>query len=293
MTVVPIDSRRPVLGGSTIAAAVGIDPYVSPIRLWLEMTGRIVREQSEAMALGKHLEPVIFDVLRERGYPCERTPHIELRDDAVPWLVGHPDGVRLDTHGGGIVEAKATGRPTDTLPVPHEAQVQTYMRLAGVDHALVAQLGGLTFTVWEVDYNPHLWDVLHELAESFVAHVRSDTPPPPLGHSDDRAALGLTYADVTPGKRVRETRDVRRARHELAVLLEAERRRSESIEHLRATITAYMGDADTLVSAHDDVVATWKPVTSHRLDGKRLKAERPDVHATYTQPTHSRRFLLT
>jgi predicted phage-related endonuclease len=291
VTVAVLDERRPVLGGSTIAAAAGIDPYCSPIRLWLELTGKLQREESAPMRIGKALEPAIFTLFKQDGYDVTRTPDAEVRDPFVPWLVGHPDGFGAGEWEGAVIEAKATGRPTDTLPVHHEAQVQTYMRLSGAGNALVGQLGGMTFQTWHVEYHPHLADLLLALGEEFVRHVREGVQPAPHGHPDDRDALLSAYT-VEPGGRVRETREVRDWRRELAGLLEAEKARKARIELLRARITAHMGSADTLVSLHDEVVATWKETPSRRLDVTRLRAERPDVYDAYTGETMTRRFLL-
>lgn len=291
MNVVQLDAHRQTLGGSTIAAAAGVDPYCSPIRLWLEMTGRLERPETEAMRLGRLLEPAVFGALKQDGYDVLRTPDAELRSPLWPWLVGHPDGFGQGEWDGAIVEAKTTNRPTDTLPIHHEAQVQTYMLLSGAHDAIVAQLGGLTFQTWAVEYHPHLAETLVMLGEQFMANVWEDRQPAPQGHRDDRQAL-LHAWDVQTGRKVRETREVRDARRELAALLEAEKVRHERIELLRARITAHMGDADTLVSSHDEVVATWKGTTSRRLDTKRLKSERPDVYDAYSGETTTRRFLL-
>jgi predicted phage-related endonuclease len=290
--VVDLAERRPRLGGSTIGAAAGIDPYCSPIRLWLELTGRITRAETEAMRLGRRLEPAIFEELTERGYPCTRTPDAELRDPAAPWLIGHPDGYGVGPLDGAVIDAKASGRAWETLPVQYAAQAQTYMRLAGLGEAVVAQLGGLTFTVWEVEYHPHLADVLLQLGETFMDYVRRDVQPPPAGHDDDRAALLLAHPDVTPGRKVRETREVADARRELALLTERAHAWKARVEYLRAVLTGYMGDADTLVSAHDETVATWKATSRRSLDTARLRAERPDVYEAYSTLTTGRRFLL-
>ncbi len=288
VTVTALDTRRATLGGSTIAAAVGIDPFCSPIRLWLDLTQGREREETEAMRLGKRLEPVIFEELNERGYTCTRGAPT-LYDPERPWLVGHPDGYG---EGDVIVEAKATGRASE-LPHPwHEAQVQTYMHLADVDHSIIAQLAGLTLTVWEVDRRQHLIDVLLRLAEEFIGYVRSGEQPPPAGHRDDRAALLALWPDATPGKKVRETKEVRDARRELSALLEREKAWKARVEHLRAVVTDHMGDADTLVSSHDETVATWRNTTSRRLDTAALKTRRPDVYDLYSTETTTRRLLL-
>jgi predicted phage-related endonuclease len=277
------------LGGSTIAAAAGIDPFMSPVRLWLELTGRYTREASEAMRLGKLLEPVIFHELNERGVAAVRTPGVELYDPARPWLVGHPDGL---TETREIVEAKATGRPHEELPPWWEAQAQTYMHLAALPRAIVAQLGGLTFTTWVVDYDPHAAGALLALATSFWDYVAADEPPPPSGHRDDRDALVLLHPEAEPGRKVRESREVREARRELRALLAAEKARGERIDYLRAKVTAYMGTAERLLSAEDEPVAHWRNVQQRRLDTAALKRDHPAVYDEYANVTTTRRLTL-
>ena len=69
-SVTPI--ARATIGGSTAAAACGIDPHHSRVALWLEMTGRVTTLESEPMKWGKLLEPVIFDELTTRGSRLSR-----------------------------------------------------------------------------------------------------------------------------------------------------------------------------------------------------------------------------
>lgn len=280
-----------LLGGSTIAAACGIDPYCSPIRLWLDLTQGREREDSEAMRLGRRLEPVIFDELNERGVDCERTPGLTLIDETLPWLVGHPDG--LAHEGLTIVEAKATGRATNTPHPWHEAQVQTYMHLADLDVAIIAQLAWPKLTVWRVERHQHLIDTMLGIAERFVGQVVDRVQPAPQGHPDDRNALAELWPSMAAGRKVRETREIADARRELADLLTREKAWKSRVDHLRAVITDHMGDAETLISAHDEPVASWRDVTSRRLDTARLKTEQPDIYQTYSTETTGRRFTLS
>lgn len=56
---------------------------------------------------------------------------------------------------------------------------------------------------------------------------------------------------------------------------------------------------DVMVERGEEVLtgdgwkASWKNVTSSRLDGKALKAALPDVAAQYTKTTTTTRFVLT
>ena len=286
MTVTALDSRRQHLGGSTIAAAAGIDPYCSPIRLWLEMTGRVEREETEAMRMGQRLEPVIFDALADRGYAVERTPgHVMYDESRV--VIGHPDG--FADNRTCVVETKATNRGAEKPHPWWEAQVQTYLHLARLDRAIIAQLAGLHLTVWEVERKQPVIDTLLALGEAFMGYVRRDEMPAPLGHRDDRDALLLAHP--FEGGRVRETREVRDARRELALLLERGKAFDRRVDHLRAVVTDHMGSADVLLGFDDEVVATWKSVTSRRVDTARLKRERPDVYEEFSTETTTRRLV--
>lgn len=288
MTVVPLDPRRQKLGGSTIGAAAGVDPYCSPIRLWLEMTGRVERAESEAMYLGRLLEPAVFLALQERDYPAERWTGPALTSKSTPWLEGHPDG----TCEGAIVEVKCAGHAVDALRPAHEAQVQTYMWLTDTDEALVAYLGGLRLDVFHVSRDEWTMEILRRLGKDFMRHVYADTQPPVTGHPDDRHSLLEAHPEAHP-EPIRETREVRDARRELAALLYAEKERKKRIEHLRSIITAHMGEADTLLNRDGDTVATWRNVTSHRLDSTALKAAAPEVWQEFATETTTRRFVLT
>lgn len=286
--VVPLDPRRQKLGGSTIGAAVGVDPYCSPIRLWLEMTGRVERTETEAMYWGKLLEPAVLLALNERGYNATPAKGQILTAKAAPWIEGHPDAFA----DGAVVELKCAGHAVDELRPAHEAQVQTYMWLADTDEAIVAYFGGLRLDVFHVSRDEWAMEVMRRLGQEFMQHVYSDSQPPVTGHADDRAALLAAYPEAQRWP-VRETKEIREARRELGALLEAEKARKQRIELLRSVITAHMGEADTLINRDGDTVAKWTNVTSHRCDTKALKEAAPEVWQEFATETTTRRFVLT
>ncbi len=295
-------TEKPTLGGSTIAAAVGVDPYCSPIRLWLDMIHEREREESEAMRWGTLLEPLIIDEVESLGYIVRRETLFEYVDDEREWLIGHPDAFILDDGDysrppSAVLEVKTANqwaaRANGPIPVNYQAQAQTYMHLTGTNRALLATLvGGQRLELHELARSQHAIDTLLALAERFMRYVWEREQPPPQGHPDDRAALLEAWPDAVP-KSKRENNEVREARLTLASLLAREKTWRDNVEGCRAVITSHMGDADTLTD-HDDVtVATWRNVTSTRLDAKRLKEEKPDIYEMYTTETTTRRFVLT
>src|SRR5438477_1982370 len=158
MTVVQLPTRF-TIGGSEAAAAAGIDPHRSRVGLWLEKTGRIEREETEAMRWGKLLEPVIFEELRERDYDVEqwtwKPPGMASAE--APWRTGRPDGGWDDALG--VVEVKTVGqwakREWDGQPpLAYVAQCQHYLHLTGRDRALLAVLvGGQRLELTEIERN--------------------------------------------------------------------------------------------------------------------------------------------
>ncbi len=82
--------------------------------------------------------------------------------------------------------------------------------------------------------------------------------------------------------KIKELRELRRMAEELQAEIDG------ITDTIKAEMTAR--NVDTLIGA--DWKATWKEVTSNRLDGTSLKKELPDIAARYTKASVSRRFTL-
>jgi predicted phage-related endonuclease len=287
------------IGGSTIAAAAGIDPYCSPTALFLRMTGQIPEPESNGhMRIGKALEPVILQLLDDDGYNVAPARGDDYRDDARPWLVGHPDAIGL-AHDSFVIEAKATGGwalrswDGDTPPVTWQAQVQTYMHLTGTDRAVIAALiDGTTLRTVEVQRDDRAIGALLERAERFYAMLCRGEIPELDGSKSTRDALHERFAEATPGRKVRASRAVRDVVAEMRQLKASMDAHERQYEERRRVLEATMGDAEVLLDHADNVLAKWTPTTTRRLDTKRLKAELPAIHEEYAVPTTSRRFTF-
>jgi putative phage-type endonuclease len=287
------------IGGSTIAAAAGIDPYLSPTALFLRMTGQIPEPESNGhMRIGKALEPVIIDLLRADGHTAVYYPVVERCDAARPWLVGHPDALGA-TRAAYVIECKATGGWAlrswngDEPPVTWQAQVQTYMHLTGTDRAVIAALiDGTTLRTVEVARDDRAIAMLLERAERFYAMLCRGEIPELDGSKSTRDALHERFAEGTPGRKVRASRAVREVVEEMRQLRASMDAHERQYEERRRVIEATMGDAEVLLDHADNVLAKWTPTTPRRLDTKRLKADLPAIHEEYAVPTTSRRFTL-
>ena len=296
----------PTLGGSRVADAIGLG-WASPIRLYGELVGDPgfpPREDTEAMRLGRRLQPVIFAELNDTGYPCMEYPVAYEADGSVtyskalsrperPWLIGHPDGRGVQSLDGSVFDSKAQGYPHVDL----SARIQTlvYEHLGDYSTGYVATLAGLRVEVEEIPRDEEKIGRILALTDRFWEYVQEKRWPPPTGHPDDRAAISDAYPNGGGGK-IRETRAVREARRELAILNAQDGKhgvRTRRKAFLAGVVTAHMGDAEHLISAEGETVAKWTPVTSRRMDTDAIRKAYPDLADAHTTDTHSRRLTVS
>lgn len=294
--VVPLRPKV-VLGGSSAAAACGVDPYRSPVALWAELTGRLPREEPEATRWGARLEPVIVDALRDEYAAVTTEPGWAETDPDRPWLVGHPDGTVETVAGTALLEVKTAshwphvhGGP---VPIQYDAQIQVYLHLTGLDRALLACLvAGQRLVTAEVRRRDKTIGMILAGMERFLGYVQRDEPPPPDETDSTRHTLTALYPEQEAGKRVRLLGEDWQTFRELRDLRDARDRLDAQIQARENTLKALMGDAETALSPTDAEVIAWKAVRSHRIDTKALREQRPHIADLFTVATLQRRFTL-
>lgn len=84
--------RRQGIGASEIATIAGLNPFASPVDVWLEKTGRAEPFQgNDRTELGHLMEPVIAAWYGRRVGAAEMTKGTTLVHPEVPWMVATPD----------------------------------------------------------------------------------------------------------------------------------------------------------------------------------------------------------
>jgi putative phage-type endonuclease len=304
--------RRTFLGGSDAAAAIGIDPYRSPVALWLEKLGRADGfAGNNATDWGRRLEPVVADWLADTRPdltlidPGERT----WRHPDRPWQACTPDRLARDParSGFGLVQIKTAGWRAGAeweagdAPDTYRAQVVHEMIVTGAAWGLlVCLVGGRDPYIVDVDAPTELADAITAAEARFWAHVEAGTEPPLFGHPDEAADLARVFADPDPDAVI--DLDGTEAGDALAelVTVRAELDRLEATAgRLRALVELELGnavegrlggrtavtwrprtelDVDALTAEHPDAVAD---ASRPRLDAAALKRARPDLAAQY------------
>ena len=116
--------------------------------------------------------------------------------------------------------------------------------------------------------------------------------PDVAGTESELADLRAIFPGVEVVEVIRADRDCWQYVRELRARREQRKVIERQEAELQARIAAFMGNATSLISPHDDEVATWKPRATSRLDTKALRAAHPALADEFTDRGRTRTFLL-
>lgn len=144
------EQRNKGVGGSDVAAIMGISPWKSPLEIWLEKTGMATAPDlsgRESVAMGNELEGDVIQMYKRRHPGCRaRRVNAVLVSNARPWAQASLDGITYDPElGWGVLEIKTGSRDsewTDGVPLHYLTQVTHYLAVTGYEFADVAALIG-------------------------------------------------------------------------------------------------------------------------------------------------------
>lgn len=194
-------ARAGGLGGSEIAAVVGLSPWESRFSLWHRKAGEIgPAEVTAPMEWGTRLEPAILDKF------AENHPDVTLARPAGtwchpdrPWQIANPDAI-ID---GAVVDAKCSrfgdgwGAGPGDVPVHIRCQMLWYCDVLGLPRAHVALLvGGHDYREYVIDADPGEATLLVEAGEAFLASVAGDRRPDVDSHTATYTTIRALHPDI-------------------------------------------------------------------------------------------------
>lgn len=254
----PGHDRSKFLGGSDIAAILGISPWKTAIDLWLDKTAPRVEDgrNHAAKRRGTRLEPYIVDMIREEHGLNIVARNERYIDADVPYFAAEIDAETTDEN----IEIK-TVHPfkskewgelqTDQLPLHYVAQVQWGLGVRRKERARVFALIGDDLRPYVVERDDETIESLREKAVEFWTRYVLAKLRPPMDYADSKTldTLRRLYPG-TDGSTIEAT-----AMHEhwRAVLQTAEDMRDKYqgvIDGARAHLMDEMGAA-ALLKFHD------------------------------------------
>lgn len=298
--------RRTGIGGSDAAAAVGLNPYLSALELWLDKTGRAgglprpdPTDTTSPTYWGTLLEPIVAAVYTQQTGNKVRKVNAVLRHATVPFMLANIDREVVGAPDAQILECKTAGEFGSRLwrdGVPEYVQLQVQHQLAVTDKTaahVAVLLCGQALEVHRIERDDALIGKLIELEARFWRFVETDTPPPPDGSESADRALRHLYPgngatiDFVDDRRLSSVfADLVTVRAEIESrqLLEAE---------LKQTIQAAMGEA-TRALFDTGSVSFKRSKDSSAIDLERLLTDHPLLEEKYAvSRPGSRRFLIS
>lgn len=289
--------RKTGIGGSDVAAVLGLSKWKTPYQLWLDKTSDTVEEEeSEILHFGQVLEQVVADEYARRNGVKVQRRNRSYRHPEHPELIGNIDRYIV---GGGILECKTADKFTahlwgennsDEIPDYYLVQVQHYMHVTGYHEAALAVLiGGNEFRQYEVGYDKELAEFAAAKCVEFWQTFVAPRVAPPATRNDDLAE----YYRGRSGAAVTATPYVAKLVSELKEAKQRIKAEEAHADELAGAIKVFMGEssADTLLDAAGAKLATWKPAKDsvrRSTDWETLAADfkiGPDIIAGYTAET--------
>lgn len=295
-------ARKSGLGASETAAILGVDPWKSPLDVYLDKISPDTTDTvvSEAAEWGSVIEAVVARKVATRHPELGKltpSPGLAAHPDHR-WLLATPDRLLIhrDTGIEAPLEIKTTdgrNKPDWADGPPHRVQVQVQQQLAvlGLEVAYVAVLfGGREMPApFVIHRDQTVIDLIIEHAGAFWRdHVEPRIAPE--ARIGDAQALTNLYPgdnDLEPLLADTNLEDLFTRRH---ALQNGGKRLDAELEEIDNAIKEAMGDHTTVIDTDGTVLATWKPGSRTGLDTKRLKADHPDLTAQYATTTTYRTF---
>jgi putative phage-type endonuclease len=284
------ETRRAGIGGSEIAAVMGISPYLSGFNLWHVKAGNIGSDLSDnpQMEWGRRLE----DMILERWF--EDHPELFMgrfglccRADR-PWQMATPDALAADTGSHGdpvaVVEAKTTdswdgwGEPgTTDVPLWYRAQALWNLDVFGVDVCYMPVLSrGKDYREYVIVRDRAArgdLTFMRKAAKRFLRTVRLGQAPPIDEHDSTREALWLLNPRVADHNV--------RVPDELAGTLRALRDEADRVkvdlDGVTNEILALVGDGRRAVDGDGKTVLTRSVFERRDIDVKALRLQHPRI----------------
>lgn len=202
------EARRTGLGGSEIAAVLGISPFESRFSLWHRKRGEVGPvEMNEAMEWGHRLEAAVADKFADEHPDWKITPAGTWRHRRRPWQIANPD--RFIGQQTTLLEVKTVPSfsswawgpaGSQEIPVHYRVQVQWYLDVFGFDHGWVAVLiGGCEYREYRIDADPAEQRMLRSEAQAFLDSLDSDDRPDIDGHTATYDTVRELHPDIDPG----------------------------------------------------------------------------------------------
>lgn len=204
------EQRRTRLGGSEIAAVVGLSPFESPFSLWHRKAGLAGPKADQPdMEWGRRLEDVVrVKWLEPDGRWLFGTGETFVRDG---WMIASPDALIVDDvtadKPASVLEIKTSPRgdewgrqddePQKAIPVYYQCQAQWYMAVTGLQVCHFAVLiSGHDYREFTLPRNQREIDYLEDAGFKFLDSIAAGRRPDIDAHIETYETIKALHPDI-------------------------------------------------------------------------------------------------
>ena len=290
-------NRHEYIGGSDIAAIMGMSRWKTPLKLWLEKTQKTPApdlSDNEAVELGTELEEFVAKKFsRLTGKAVRRSPKM-YQHPQYQYMRAHID--RLVTGSDELLECKTCSAfklqewEGDEIPQEYILQVIWYLGITGRKRAWIACLiGGQKFKYKSVDFDFELFELMVDAAKNFWNCVLTDTPPMiAAGDNDLMKSLYPTandnIVDLTSATEAEET--ISRNIKKLVEIKKTISSLTKNKEEIEAKLKDVISENGGLLTPKWKV--TWGNQPTKRFDSKAFRDANPDLYAEFETVSSTR-----
>lgn len=314
--------RRRGIGGSDVAAIMGISPFRTTRDLFYDKRGIAPFEDNEgnwvAMEMGHLLEDLVAKIFeRKTGYPVYQIKKMFYHPD-YPFMLADLDYlVTLPDDSTAILEIKTTNYNArdhwwldgkETVPIYYETQGRHYMAVMDIDRIFYCCLYGNNeheVIIREIKRDMAYEEEMIFLEEDFWEnHVQIQSPPPYTedgdlilestrrysGPADESAPdIQLSMETATKLMRYLQLQEEKKNADKRSKQIESD------MQRLKAMIAAEMGASCTAAYEKDGTryLVTYNPIRKPGIDKDnlmRLKLQYPKIYEQFVTVSESRRF---
>jgi len=292
-----LEERRKGVGGSDVAAILGLNPWKTAYRVYQEKRKEVEDWQgNDATEWGKRMEPAIRQFYSDVTGRSVRLPDKIMYHSKYPFMLASLDGF-TDDHR--VVELKTArsgkdwGEPgTNEIPDYYALQCQHYLIVTGFEVAdIVVSIGGGSPNLYEVLEDKELQGMIIDAEADFWQRVQEGNPPDVVTYADAvqryglNTATGAVVADEDAIKNILALKALQTKIKEMEVIQEEIKGR---------LITFIGGSGDAIVDADTNYLITYKLAKGKTMfDAKALKKDMPDIYKMYLKTGGAtRRFLI-
>ncbi len=288
------NDRMGYIGGSDIAAVLGLSRFKTPLQLWAEKTGQIIPEDISGkmqVRLGNKLEATVCDLFTEETGKKVARVNEALVHPKYPYLRGLID--RRVVGEKAILEAKTTSPwnsrawEGESMPQDYILQTMFYMELAGAERGYLACLiGNQEFVYKVIERDDKLQkEIIAKAVDFWTRYIEPKVMPTMITSRDAETLYGL-YPLGDEGEAI-ELDDTANA------LVDTLLAHQEDYKALDNQIEKVKNDLRVLLKDHTSGVTdkwkiTWTNQETNRIDLKKLKLEEPMICSKFLIKSDSR-----